>query len=52
MLKRILSIIWWIKIKLYIKWIEADMMAKLRRGESLPKDYLWIRLDKMIRGRK
>jgi len=48
MVKWLKSIVYIIKLKLYFKLITVEMLIKLRKGEILPHNYIWIRLSQII----
>lgn len=46
----ILSVLYWFRKKLYIKWIQVQMLKDLRSGKTVSENYIWEKLDKMLRG--
>ena len=48
MIKRIKSIIYGLKLKYYLKLIQAEMILMSARGEAIPNNYIWIRLEKLL----
>ncbi len=48
MIKRIKSFIYNIKLKYYLRKIEAEMVVRVVKGEKVSEDYIWKRLDEML----
>ena len=48
MIKQIKSIIYGLKLKHYLKLIQAEMILMSARGEPIPDNYIWIRLEKLL----
>jgi len=47
-IKQIKSIIYGLKLKYYLKLIQAEMILMSARGERIPDNYIWIRLEKLL----
>jgi len=48
MLKKIKSFLYGIKLKFYLKVIEAEMIVKASKGKIVPDGYVWKRLNEIL----
>ena len=48
MIKRIKSIIYGLRLKYYMGVIQAEMSLMAVRGEVVPDNYIWKRLEKLL----
>ena len=48
MIRRIKSIIYGFKVKYYLSVVQTEMILMSARGEPIPDNYIWQRLEKLL----
>jgi len=52
MIKRIKSMLFVIKLKYYMSLVKLEMYLMVFKGKEIPDNYMWVRLDKLLRKEK